>query len=267
MKDTYLNFLTSKIQNFITRFIEFRNDNKLDALFTLDAGENVHIIYDEKSDKIKSFLNYYPCIALLESNKVNYHFSFNKDEIKLYNNKKFYRKCILISGKRYSGKTFLATKLNHDLGYPVFNLSDQIKKIYCQENEIDYNTILNDRKFKEKHRFNLIKYAEEKIKIDKFFWCKKLFDTIPENCRIFILSDARRINDINYFSEMTNLIKIRINCDKKVRANRGFKFNLVDSLNSEIGLDDYNKWNIISLFNNLNDYDILLEKLKLILIP
>ena len=65
---------------------------------------------------------------------------------------------------------------------------------------------------------------------------------------------------------MTNLIKIRINCDEKIRVKRGFKFNLVDSLNSEIGLDDYNKWDIISLFNNLNDYNILLAKLKLILI-
>jgi diphosphomevalonate decarboxylase len=196
MKDTYLNFLSSKIQTFISQFIEFRNNNKLNALFTLDAGQNVHIIFEKNyGKKIKSFLNYYPCVALIESNKIDYKFSFNHNEIKLFNNITFYRKCILISGKRYSGKTFLSNKLNQELKYPIFSISDEIKEMYCQENKLDYDNMVSNRNFKEKHRLNMIKYAEDKMKKDKFFWCKKLWDTIPNNCRVFILSDARRIND------------------------------------------------------------------------
>lgn len=263
MRETYLNFITPRIQEFVSKFIEFRNHNKLNALFTIDAGENVHLIYlHNDKNKIQSFINGTFWISTIESNSLNYNFTLNKNDANLYNKITFYRKCILISGKRLSGKTFLANRLNEDLGFEVFNISDSIKKMYCDYHKINLDKILKNRSFKESHRINMIKFAENKLKTDKYFWCKILYNNLNQNCRYFIISDVRRFNDLIFFESTNSVLKIRINCDIKIREQRGFIQNDCDKMNSEIGLDDYNKWDINCIFNDENDYHNLLTKIK-----
>lgn len=265
MKDTYIDFISDQIEDFLSKFIEYRNIFNLSAMFTQDAGENIHIIY-KKDEKLKllNFLEAYPCIALMESNNMEYNFTLDKTDMKLYNSIKYFRRCILISGKRYSGKTYLSDILNKKYGFKVYNLSDNIKKLYCLENSLKYE-IINNREVKEKHRLKMIKFMEAKLDSDNYFWCKKLFNEIDKNCRIFIISDARRINDINYFSKVSDLITIRIKCCNKVRKQRGWVENEVDNLNSEEGLDNYKEWDIINSCENLEDINKIYEKLAILI--
>ena len=118
---------------------------------------------------------------------------------------------------------------------------------------------------KEKHRLKMIKFMEAKLDSDNYFWCKKLFNEIDKNCRIFIISDARRINDINYFSKVSDLITIRIECCNKVRKQRGWVENEVDNLKSEEGLDNYKEWDIINSCENLKDINKIYEKLAILI--
>ena len=162
MNSTSFNYISKKTQEFIETFINFRNENNIKAFFTQDAGENTHILYQEESSKkLFSFLQNYPCISLISSNLVKYNFSLERKQMDSFRKIHYYRKGILISGKRYSGKTHLGMLLEKELSISCIFLSKNIKKDYAIQNNIHLN-LLNDRKVKEQHRSEMI--SLQKIK-------------------------------------------------------------------------------------------------------
>jgi diphosphomevalonate decarboxylase len=263
MNSTSFNYISKKTQKFIETFINFRNENNVKAFFTQDAGENTHILYQEESSKkLLSFLQNYPCISLISSNLVRYNFSLERKQMDSFRKIHYYRKGILISGKRYSGKTHLGMLLEKELSISCMFLSKNIKKDYARQNNIHLEDLLNDRKVKEQHRSEMISYAEDKIKEDRFYWCWKLYNSIPDNCRIFTISDARRKQDIEFFAATCNLITIRLECNDEIRKERGWKINNIDNLESESGLDDYANWDIKINYHNLEDSKKIIDNIK-----
>lgn len=68
---------------------------------------------------------------------------------------------------------------------------------------------------------------------------------------VCVVSDIRRRTDVQYFREHWpgKLILIRIECDDKVRQERGWTFQAgVDDIQSECDLDAFTEWDY--LLNN-----------------
>lgn len=263
MHSTSFKYISKKTQKFIETFIHFRNQNNVKAFFTQDAGENTHILYQEESSKkLFSFLQNYPCIGLIYSNLVKYNFSLERKKMNLYRKINYYRKGILISGKRYSGKTHLGMLLEKELSIPCMFLSKNIKEGYAKKNNLNLEDLLNDRKIKEQHRNKMIFYSEEKIKEDRFYWCWKLYNNIPNSCRCFIISDARRKQDIEFFSKTCDLTTIRLECNSEIRKERGWNMSHIDDLESENGLDNYTSWDLKIKYHNIEDSKQIIDNIK-----
>ncbi|KAF8777450.1 Phosphomevalonate kinase like protein [Argiope bruennichi] len=105
----------------------------------------------------------------------------------------------------------------------------------------------------------MIKWGEAIRNQDPGYFCRH---AIQQSCakskRIWIVSDARRKTDIEFFK--TNYpdetYTVRINASDVVRQKRGWNYAKgVDDCESECGLDDYNQWNL-EIYND-NDEQML----------
>ena len=160
---------------------------------------------------------------------------------------------IVISGKRKSGKDFIALKLSEQIGNDqcnILHLSAPLKRQYADLHGLSYNDLLSSSQYKETYRKSMILWGENQRKKDKFFFCKLC---VQEASRlVWIVADARRPVDIEYFK--TNFhnctVLVRIVASDKTRASRGWEFVAgVDDSNSECALDEGIRWD----FELLND--------------
>lgn len=72
----------------------------------------------------------------------------------------------------------------------------------------------------------MIRWGEEKRNKDPGFFCRHATSGKDSGKDVWIISDARRLSDIQYFTEHYNdkLITIRVESDLSVREKRGFAF-------------------------------------------
>ncbi|XP_060551937.1 phosphomevalonate kinase-like isoform X2 [Ruditapes philippinarum] len=169
--------------------------------------------------------------------------------------------CILVlSGKRKSGKDYLADLLLKRLGYEscqVLRLSGPLKKQYAEEKGLDYKELLNSSKYKESYRAHMIKWGEDKRNLESYFFCRKTVEAADILKPLWIISDARRKTDINFFREhYPDVVTfVRIEASESVRQQRGFVFTKgVDDAESECGLDTGIDWDIV--IQNDNDEQV-----------
>lgn len=76
------------------------------------------------------------------------------------------------------------------------------------------------------------------------------------------MSDVRRMNDIRYFRETygDKVVCLRLTCPDPVRIQRGFVYTAgIDDIESECGLDNYNKWDLVLENNNALNFDHLID--------
>lgn len=164
----------------------------------------------------------------------------------------------LLSGKRKSGKDFIASKLLLRFGEEIatiIRLSGPLKAEYARMHSLDFDRLLEADSYKESHRQNMITWGEQKRVEDPTYFCRLATEgpwIISK--KVWIISDARRGSDLEYFRSYPNVITIRVVASESSRIARGFSFvDGIDDADSECGLDDVKNWDYI--FDNSDGPD------------
>lgn len=173
---------------------------------------------------------------------------------------------IIISGKRKSGKDFISEQLRALLGHKseIFRLSAPLKSHYAKIHNLDSIKLMDTSQYKENHRKAMIGWSEKIRKKDPGYFCRLATEN-GHLYSIWIISDARRISDMEYFMTKYQCVCVRIEANMETRAKRGFVFiHGVDDAESECGLDhekfDYTIINDdVMLYSNQNEYRELVE--------
>lgn len=172
---------------------------------------------------------------------------------------------ILISGKRAGGKDYCAKKLSQaalaldpPIGMSRVAMGDWSKRLYAEENKIDFDRLMNDREFKEQHRAGITRLYEEKISQDRGFFHKKALAACNEfGTQVILITDARVPFDVAFFEQNADCITLRIHADDETRKLRGWDGpNDKDNHDTETGLDNHK----FDLFVDTSNNDA--EKLK-----
>ncbi len=177
---------------------------------------------------------------------------------------------LLMSGKRKSGKDFLADKLESILKseeglsdrVKIVRLSAPLKKCYAENHGLDYEKLLSSGAYKEQHRLDMIKWSE---KIRYFLLKNRIFSIFTNLCNnfrnedygyfcratltqhdaekysVWIVSDCRRPTDLQFFERhftRARCARVRVCATEEARKSRGWVFQGgVDDAESECGLD------------------------------
>lgn len=171
---------------------------------------------------------------------------------------------IVISGKRKSGKDFITEKIIAKLGNEncfVMRVAGPIKKHFCELYGMDYQKMLTSANYKETIREEMILWGEEQRKNNAYVFCEIVKqEALESNKPVWILSDARRQADVEYFfnfgkEQSIRFYSVRVEADNESRKQRGWVYTKgVDDVTSECGLDHYKNWDFI--FQNSKGDDI-----------
>ncbi|KAK4473270.1 hypothetical protein MN116_002752 [Schistosoma mekongi] len=167
--------------------------------------------------------------------------------------------CIVFSGKRKSGKDYTVNHLTNllqcsHLSYLVVRISEPIKSYFAEHYGLNLTELLSSNEYKENYRKQMINWMEKEIKQDPYIFVRK---SLLESTRrygicqpaVIIISDARRINDVEYLIKTfgrSKCLLIRIVAPIEIRTERGWTYvNGVDNAASECGLDEFTNWDYI----------------------
>lgn len=177
---------------------------------------------------------------------------------------------VVLSGKRKSGKDFVADALLKKLGEEkcgIFRLSGPLKNQYAKEHGLDFDRLLDATEYKENFRKDMILWGEKKRNKDPGYFCSLATSGEEASKKsVWIISDARRPSDLQYFENKyaDRCLCVRISCSDAIRIQRGFVFTKgVDDADSECALDHVKDWNFV--INNDGNQSVLDEMLNEIL--
>lgn len=163
---------------------------------------------------------------------------------------------VLISGKRKSGKDYVAEKLLHSIengqefqgkiSACVLRISAPLKQEYARIHELDFQALLSAGKYKEQYRKDMVLWGESLRQNDPGYFCR-LAVKGGENCSCWIVSDCRRLSDISWFDQMyssvSKVIKLRVVSSDVCRKSRGWEYQPgIDDSETECGLDTGVEW-------------------------
>nr|XP_039255499.1 phosphomevalonate kinase-like [Styela clava] len=167
------------------------------------------------------------------------------------------KKIIIVSGKRKSGKDYFSDLLSSKIGFEhcdIIRLSSPLKEQYAKIHNLDFTRLLDSSSYKEKYRDDMIKWGESERNKDSEVFCR--LATQIASKPIWIVTDARRPSDIEYFQKYyrEKTILLRISCSDTTRINRGWKFvSGIDDAPSECALDGI-EWDFV-VHNDDNNND------------
>lgn len=181
---------------------------------------------------------------------------------------------ILLSGKRKSGKDHISTLITNYIGHhrmhhlAVLRIAGPIKREFSRTNKLDFTRLLDSSAYKENFRMAMVEWSESYREREGWncFLKQAIKEQRAKNKSIWILNDARRPCDLEYFEEDpafadTQIIKLRIEASEEARMSRGWKFMAgIDDRPTECGLDDYDDWTHV-VNNDYNDQRELLQGL------
>ncbi|XP_064608717.1 phosphomevalonate kinase-like [Liolophura sinensis] len=174
----------------------------------------------------------------------------------------------VFSGKRKTGKDFITDLLRNrlkDERCAILRLSGPLKEQYAKDRDLDFQKLLDASSYKEKYRADMIVWGEEKRKQDPGYFCRLATSGKGSEKPVWIISDARRKTDVDYFREHypKETVTVRITADLAVREKRDFVFTAgIDDAESECGLDEGVEWDeIIKNNGGQSDLDQHLDKL------
>lgn len=171
---------------------------------------------------------------------------------------------LLVSGKRKSGKDFVAEALRSRLGADVcaiLRLSSPLKEQYAQENGLDFQRLLDASVYKETYRRDMIRWGAEKRQADPGCFCRKVVEGVSQP--VWLVSDTRRASDIQWFREAYGAVTqtVRVVALEQSRQQRGWVFTAgVDDAESECGLDNFGAFDWV--IENHGDEQHLEEQLE-----
>ena len=72
----------------------------------------------------------------------------------------------------------------------------------------------------------MIVWGEDKRRAEPYFFCKKTVESAEPERRVWIVADARRPTDVQYFRESFKgrVLFMRVSANESVRKDRGFVF-------------------------------------------
>ncbi|XP_072214756.1 phosphomevalonate kinase isoform X1 [Excalfactoria chinensis] len=151
------------------------------------------------------------------------------------------RAVLLLSGKRKSGKDFVAEEIQNRLGpdvCTVLRLSAPLKEQYAQEHGLDFQRLLDASAYKERYRQDMIRWGEEKRRADPGFFCRAAVQGAAQP--VWVVSDTRRLSDVEWFRDAYGaaVLTVRVMASEETRRKRSWVFVAgVDDAESECGLD------------------------------
>ncbi|XP_076465796.1 phosphomevalonate kinase-like [Babylonia areolata] len=154
---------------------------------------------------------------------------------------------VLLSGKRKTGKDYVANILQTRFTSEVcsiMRLSAPLKSQYAKEHNLDFSRLLDASEYKEHYRADMIRWGEERRNQDPAFFCQLAIQGPGADNPVWVISDARRLTDLQYFREhYPQTVTVRLEAEEAVRIERGFVFTPgVDDAESECGLDGVKDW-------------------------
>lgn len=178
------------------------------------------------------------------------------------------RAIVVLSGKRKSGKDFLASSLIALFGADscaLVRLSEPLKGQYAKEHGLDLGRLLDSSEYKERYRVDMIKWGEDRRNIDPGYFCRLAIAAADAEFQrpLWIVSDARRKTDVCFFRDTYPAVTltVRVEASEKARSARGWVFVAgVDDAESECGLDD-ERHDIYLHNDGLQDVDSALQPL------
>ena len=221
-----LAYLTAAAREFIAQFVRFRAAHGVAAVFTGDAGPNVHLLSHPSAT---------PGVLALACGCKSAYVLYRGRATPWY-------RAHVVSGKRFAGKTTLCARWAAEMGdaVQVVNLSDAIKRDYWERHlaaEVTFEAFAT-REGREPHRAAMVRYARDLIaRHGKYYWPRRLWEGLPPAPRVIIVGDARRPADLEFFGACTDCTTYRVTCPDETRAARGWVRNEVDGTDSETGLD------------------------------
>ncbi|KAJ1446901.1 Phosphomevalonate kinase-domain-containing protein [Pelagophyceae sp. CCMP2097] len=155
---------------------------------------------------------------------------------------------IVFSGKRKSGKDYLAEQLLESLprgAAEIGRLSGPLKEAFAAERGLDYARLLSASAYKEEYRAEMILWGEVRRVSDAGYFARRVL--AAAQTPILVVSDARRLGDVAFFAgERVRVVRVRVEADDAVRRGRGWTFVAgVDDVSSECGLDGRNDWDVV----------------------
>lgn len=151
------------------------------------------------------------------------------------------KRIVLISGKRKSGKDFVAESLGSQLtNSSIIRLSEPLKREYAQKHDLDLSVLLSSDAYKECYRKAMVDWSDAIRKATPGYFCEL---ALPEtSVDIWIVADCRRPSDIEFFRHrfVCPIITVRIEASLEVRQVRGFSYTPgIDDADTECALDAY----------------------------
>ncbi|KAL3238965.1 hypothetical protein MRX96_048005 [Rhipicephalus microplus] len=152
---------------------------------------------------------------------------------------------LVFSGKRKSGKDYVTEMLRKRIGddkCTIIRLSEPLKEAYAKEHNLDCNRLLDSSDYKELYRAKMKRGQPE----------------FP----VWIVSDARRESDIEYFRESfaCPTLTVRVKACEGTRQARGWVHTPgIDDATTECGLDHIDNWDFVISNNDGDDLEGQLE--------
>lgn len=150
-------------------------------------------------------------------------------------------KILCISGPRGSGKSLLASYLEHDHGWERFSLANELKKEVMRDWGLSPVQLWGKDKevptgYKRRQgqdltgRDIMIRHGEYRRSIDALYWCKKFDPRIGDK---IVVDDLRFINEVHYFRQFGA---------KFVRIERKPELNVYKAALDDASENELNNW-------------------------
>jgi len=175
---------------------------------------------------------------------------------------------ICLSGKRKSGKDYLADRMVKelralDVSVEIGRLSEPLKREYARIHQLDLDELLSASAYKELHRAKMVEWSEPIRHQDPGQFCRLVMEQCAST--VCIVSDCRRPTDLLYFARhYSRMISVRVECCERVRESRGFVFTVgIDDADTECALDAHDSWDFV--VRNDGDATTLTDELSRVL--
>jgi len=175
---------------------------------------------------------------------------------------------ICLSGKRKSGKDYVAERLLEDLraedvSAEIRRLSEPLKREYARLHHLDADELLTASSYKELHRAQMVDWSERVRLNDSDYFCRLAMNQC--SATVCIVSDCRRPTDLLFFARnYPHVLTVRVECPTPVRRSRGFVFAVgVDDADTECALDAHDGWQFV--VGNDGDATTLTDSLSRVL--
>ena len=123
---------------------------------------------------------------------------------------------LLLSGKRKSGKDYIAEKLAAQIpNSQIIRLSAPLKRAFAREHNLDYDELMTPGAYKEQYRVAMIAWGEEKRQIEPGFFCSLAWATVNPQSEVVIVADCRRVTDFEFFINLKNVTPLSIRIEAR----------------------------------------------------